>query len=799
MAQDLKIGKEALITVEWSVLPVDYSIEKRENLREKMAQKYNVPVEHVKINPNFITLNKNGEKEALTNETIENIQDPKFQHELFKRYLEENGIEDYDFDGILNIDSQINALIDYEVYDKFKRYEIRWIKWSNFLSYGDDNFFDFTQLNGLVLLNGEPANQSGKSTFAYDLLHFLLFGKTASGKADVLSDIFNRYRPETTDVKVEGCIMIDGEEYIIRRNLSRPSFKKRTAKSKVTQKVEYFKIVEGEEQELTDVENLEGSTNTQTTKIIKDAIGNEKDFDLVICANADNLKSLISLKDTERGRLLSKWIGLLPLEEKDILARERWNKEISPRLISNVYNRESIKAEIAILSEKHNETGNEIIETCEKLKAVITKIGNLSQEKETLLAAKGTVDESLSKVDVHTIESSIQSITEKGKNIKLLKEKTEKELENIKNIEFSENEYQDLVSKKEYFIILNNNLKHEINNLRETNKRLSESEYCPTCKRKLEGVDYSETIKENEDKITKAIESGVENKKSLDEITLRISEMDEMRKIYSEKNRLSILVEKYDSDLQVLRSQLKDYNRTLKDLETNKTIIENNNKIELSLNIVNASLQTESQIGEGLLQKQAYLKQEKERLAKDISDREDIIVKIDQEEKLIKSWKIYLMLVGKNGISKMVLRQTLPLINGELRRLLDGVCDFDVDVVIDDHNDVAFNLVRTNGDTKVISNLASGSGFEQTAAALALRVVLGNISTLSRPSILLLDEVLGGVAEMNYENIKLLYDRIIKDYSAVFHITHLNQIMDWHTAIVTVKKENNVSSISCKI
>jgi hypothetical protein len=59
-----------------------------------------------------------------------------------------------------------------------------------------------------------------------------------------------------------------------------------------------------------------------------------------------------------------------------------------------------------------------------------------------------------------------------------------------------------------------------------------------------------------------------------------------------------------------------------------------------------------------------------------------------------------------------------------------------------------------------------------------------------------LDEVLGGVAQENYENIKLLFDRIIKDYSSVLHITHLNQIIDWHSSIVTVTKKNHISSIS---
>lgn len=792
MAKDLKIGEKAIITIEWHVRPVDYSREKEMNIIEVTANKYGVPKEHVKVVPNFITINQNGEQQALTNDTIQNIQDVKFQHKLFQMYLDENNIEDYDFDDILKIDSQINSLIDYEVYDKSRRYDIKWIRWSNFLSYGDDNFFDFTNLNGLVLLNGEPANQSGKSTFAYDLLHFVLFGKTTSGKADVLSDIFNRYRPETTEVRVEGCIVIDNEEYIIRRTLTRPALKKRTNKSKTTQKVEYFKIVDGIEQELEDIDNLEGATNTQTTKIIKEALGNEKDFDLVICANADNLKSLISLKDTERGRLLSKWIGLLPLEEKDVLAREKWNKEISPALYSNHYSRETLKAEIDVINLEIENNLNEIKKNNDNISAIDEKLKKLADEKENLLSAKGKVDESLSKVDVKTVERSINDITEKGKGIKSLKEQKAKELSDIGDVDFSENDYQALVKKKEGLIIEINNIKHEISGLRETNKRLTESEYCPTCKRKLDNVDYSETIAENNAKESKLIEKGVELNGQLTEIKSNIEKMDENRKLFTEKNRLSLLIEKYEADMMVLRSQLKEKTQIIKTLEANKTIIETNNKIDASLRIVNENIRVEENIKNGLIRNIASLESANKANEASNKSRLDLIAKIEEEEKLVKNWKIYLTLVGKNGISKMVLRQTLPLINGELKRLLSDVCDFDVVVVIDDHNDVAFNLVRNN----VITNLASGSGFEQTAAALALRVVLGNISTLSRPSLLLLDEVLGGVAECNYENMKLLFDRIVKDYQAVLHITHLNQLIDWHKSIITVKKENHISSIS---
>jgi hypothetical protein len=174
-----------------------------------------------------------------------------------------------------------------------------------------------------------------------------------------------------------------------------------------------------------------------------------------------------------------------------------------------------------------------------------------------------------------------------------------------------------------------------------------------------------------------------------------------------------------------------------------------------------------------------------------ILERNDIIAKINEEEKKIRDWKIYLKMVGKDGIGKMVLRQALPLINSELSRLLEGVCDFDVEVTIDDYNDVAFNIVRDG----VVGNLNSGSGYEKTAASIALRAVLGKISTMPKPSFIVLDEVLGGVAEENYENIKKLYERILPDYSFVFHITHLQQLEEWSQQTVIVKKENNISKV----
>jgi DNA repair exonuclease SbcCD ATPase subunit len=149
-------------------------------------------------------------------------------------------------------------------------------------------------------------------------------------------------------------------------------------------------------------------------------------------------------------------------------------------------------------------------------------------------------------------------------------------------------------------------------------------------------------------------------------------------------------------------------------------------------------------------------------------------------------------IIGKNGISKLVLRKALPLVNGELKRILNGVCDFDIEVKIDSDNSVAFYLIHDN----IYSSLASGSGFEQTVASLALRSVLSKISTFSKPSFVVFDEVLGGVAEENYDKVKLLYDKIVQDYQCILFITHNSVYKEWANSIISVTKEKNISKIS---
>ena len=49
-------------------------------------------------------------------------------------------------------------------------------------------------------------------------------------KVQTLDKIFNKHLIDAVNANVEGCIEIDGEDYIIKRVLTRPSLSRRTEK-----------------------------------------------------------------------------------------------------------------------------------------------------------------------------------------------------------------------------------------------------------------------------------------------------------------------------------------------------------------------------------------------------------------------------------------------------------------------------------------------------------------------------------------------------------------------------------------
>lgn len=790
----MEIREKSRIKVEWKVNPYDYNNEKVDEIVTKFSKKYGMPKSNINVSPKFIMVGKNGEEIKSTGDIIMNIQDPAFQQKLFKEYIEINGITDYDFELIKSIDAEINSKIDYDIYDKYRRYSIKWIRWSNFLSYGEDNFFDFTTLKGFTLLNGEPSNQSGKTTFAIDLIHFLLFGKT--DKASTLDRIFNKHIPSATEVSVEGCITIDNVDYVIRRKITRPSLSKRTSKSKSTQKVEYYKIVGKDMETLEDyVESEHGESSVKTNKIIKETIGKESDFDLIMSITEDNLDDLLRQKETERGRLLSRWIGLLPLEQKDTLAREKFNSSIKPYLLSNRYNIEDLNTEITAFNEAIDES-NKTIDGCKAdINNYDKEISESETLKNTLLSAKQDVDKNIANIDIETLKRSIDDCIADGKKKKEQLESIEKEINEIGEIIFSVTEYDAKVEERANVLAKKTTAAHEYKTVKDTIEHLRKSEFCPTCGRKLDNVDNSEKISQLETQLKDIERNGKELGEKMTILDNEILKLKTDREKFNNHSSLVVKKSALEVNISKLREKYKDYTQQMKEYNKNMEAISKNNELDIKIRNISDKI-TNTRYSRELSSKKVTQEEKNiENYKKNIEDRNKVIDKIKEEEKVIKNWKIYLEMVGKNGVSKMVLRNTLPILNANISKMLYNVCDFNVEISINEKNDVVFYIIKDG----IKSDLSSGSGFEKTASALALRSVLANISTIPRSNIVIIDEVWGRVAKENLENVKSIMDRMLDDYSAIILISHLDSVNDWCENKITVVKKDNISRLKVAV
>ena len=771
---------------------VDYNEQKIKSLRKEISEKYGVPLKNVEVNFNPITVKDDGSKISLASDIVNNIQDPKFQQKLFGEYIKMKDIKDANLDDIIKIDDVINAHVNFDAYSKYKSYKIKYAKWDNYLSYGKGNYFDFTKLKGLVLLNGEPENQCGKTTFAIDLLRFALFGK--SPKCPTLDSVFNIYLEDETEAMVEVGIEIEGADYVIRRTITRPALKKRTARSKCKQKVEYFKTVNGST-EL--IENCEADSGTQTNNLIRETIGNVEDFNLVISATRKTLDNLLDMGQTDKGKLFSRWLGLLSIEEKEKIAKDEF-KKLSKDLLSNRYNKASLETEITDMNSVISSNNNKIIELEDKLNKSNERINGFNKEKNDIQSRRKEIKAELVKIDITTIENKLLSL----ENEKLIKNNecsiAKNEYDTIKNSVFDEDIYRKALLDKQRYENSNAEIKGQIKIIRANNaniEALIAQKICPTCHQEIDVKAQSSVIEDNKKEEKRLISQGVMNKKMIDELSDSINDMETQRVNVQRKSNLEFKLSAIEVQIKNIDMNISDYQRQKNEIETNKDNIRYNNEIDNKIRICDDSIRAENNVKEQLIREIQRYKSENNNYNTEIKNHKIVIDKLVEEEKIIRDWNLYQELLGKNGIVKLVLKNALPIINNEVKRLLDGLCDFDVVMSVSDNNQICIDLQR---EGKSIDLSTGASGFEGTIASLALRAALGNIAILPKCNGLVLDEILSGISAENMTNIMTLYHRMLNNYDFILHICHDTTLVDYHEQIVTVTKKDNVSVITMK-
>jgi DNA repair exonuclease SbcCD ATPase subunit len=777
----INIPPNGNIRVDWQDYPENRTLETISRVKTYFSEKYGISKTSIKINFVPIVKNSAGKVVDITDGLIDNIMDTAYQRNLFSEWVKLNDI-DVNFDRLCRLDDKVNdVLVNLGEEDiRYRRWSISKLWIDNFLSFGNDNIIEYNSLKGLTVVNSLPANQGGKTIFSIDSLLFLFFGKTT--KTDTAIEIFNTFT-DKNEVIVGGQINIDGDEFIIERKLNRKQTK--TGSYKTSSELNFYKLLSDGTQE-----NLEGEQRRETDKLITDTIGSFDDFMITIVSTAKNLEDLLETKPTQRGRLLTKFIGLEIIEKKEEINKGLMS-DFKSKMKSNVHNTKELEFEIDDNILKIKENKESIKENNNKLMKIDGEIIEANSKKEILLSEKYVVDDEVSSVNPKTLKEEINTLTNEGVTKKKSLDGIIKSINKIGDVEYDEDKHED-VREDEKELLLKES-KEESNKERKELliKNLEEGEICHTCKRALEDVDHSEEIK-SEKKNLKDIKDLIRDIQKDLGITIKsLDRQIKLKNISDEKDKLELSRDRLEVEIDSLRVDLKEKMNLQKSYNRNVEYIEKNRNLESKILGYNQLLEKLNKKRDIIRNEIQDFKNDNKVKKQNNIDNQNIIEQIFREEEVLKIFEVYNRMIGKNGISKLVLSSVIPVINYELSRLLDEVCDFEIELEMNNKNEVDFNIIKNN----VTKKLKSGSGLETTLASLALRCVLGRISTLPKPNIIVFDEVLGKVANINLDYVKVFFDKIKKMYEIILLITHNPITQDWADKIITIEKNNDISSL----
>jgi DNA repair exonuclease SbcCD ATPase subunit len=680
----------------------------------------------------------------------------------------------------MNIDLAVeNRMLANEVeVTPFKRWYIKKIEFSNFLSYGQNQVIDFEKCNGITVVESDPPNFGGKTVLTVDLLLFLFFNTTT--KTQKAEEIFNRFT-DVNKVSVQGDITIDGEDYVILRQIERK--KSKAGEWNIKTELEFFKkLADGQ------LQNFTGEQRRETENFMKKSIGSMEDFLMTIVTTASNLEDLLEAKPTARGQVLSRFLGLEFLKKKEETGKEIYS-EFSKGMVSNVYNTESLKQDNINSGEEIGRMKDEIMQMSKNISDVDARLQKGQDYKDNLLRSKFMdLDKELIILNPLILQSTISNLEESEKS-------TTRQINEIKIVEPREFYHEDkhdnvkeVIKSRFAELVTCENKVEEIQDLIE---KYGDGIQCEHCGIKLmEAKLINEKIKQL-DGFKRLVE---DFKGEIDGYEKKEQSFTQLKKDFDEYERNKLIKEKYELSLESTQLKLNQVKDKLKRYEEVQDKIKKNNEVDAQL--VKAGLRIDELINEkrGYERTQTTNSTRIESLESRIEKNNDIILKIAEEFEREKIYKIYVEIYGKNGITKMIMKTMMPLINSELQRLLQDSAYFSLEIRINDKNEVEFIMI--DNSTGVEKLMVSGSGYERTIAAMALRAVLSKVCSLPKPNIIVWDEVFGKISNDNLEMVGEFFTKMRDYFEKIFVITHNPLVNNWSNNVVRINKVDNISKVS---
>lgn len=679
-------------------------------------------------------------------------------------------------------------------------WSIKDMEWTNLYRYGENNRIDFSNLSGITGIFGP--NKVGKSSIVGSLM-FGLFNTTDRGPVKS-AYVINKNK---TKGFARITLNVSGTDYVVERSVAKAS--KRGGKydeEKAATKLCLSRLEsDGTEIELVS-ENSESRTDTD--KIVRKLIGTSQDFLLTAFSNQGGMNRFIDEGATQRKAILNRFLDLDVFEKLHKMANEElqafntlgnkfrnvnWTQvksECESFIESCNADIQATQTEIEDKKASHDKLRGWLQQNgADKQANLRRKVAEASSKSERIQSKIGMRQVELDghKATCSNLQDRIQEIKDRMSKIKLV----ELEEKALKLNKLSK-DYYDLkieVSAEQQ------KLAAQVKSIKKLDVVPCGDSY-PTC-HYIKDSHADKASHETQKKIVEDILAIYEAMKK-DFESLQQEKIEEQIKAY----------QRWEKELGTSQQQL-SFSETLmkgcvdtiaslqQELETSKaeheSLVEELSKQE----DLGASIEEERMLATSIRETETKLQQLYVKLGGYTNKLEQLAKESEEAAKIIEEQKVHDSIVqafSKNGIPAYVLKNKLPEINAELNNILAGIVSFRIFLETEVGSN-SLDVFIEDKDSRRVIELASG--MEKMIASLAIRVALISLSSLPKPDIFIIDESFGALDSANCAKVIELLQTIKDRFKSILIISHVEEIKEAATNIVTIYDNGVESNVSC--
>lgn len=746
---------------------------------------------------------------------IGDVRDVQYQEKLLTEHLVVNQISKDQIKRLVEINIFTNDSPDIVKADVARNinWKLKSIRFDNMFSYGENNFVNFENLDGVVGL--VAPNHSGKSALI-DSLAYSIFDICSRTARAV--DVLNRRKK---NFKITINLDVDGNDYYIERT---GKYKKRVSKkhNTITElcpvAVRFYMMESGELVDLTGAARKNTQYGAGTNENIKSLLGTFDDFCLTAMSLQSSGTNFIDKRQHERKTILSQFLDIGIFDQLHDIAR----KDISDdRILLKRLQEDKLYETLVNIDSKVQKISDKLQDKSKQHQIIQNNLNAEEEDKIKLLKRMYRIDDKIDDIDglvhkldndqiyVKTLSAELEDDLEYKEKLRPLFNRYNDKLSIIdeqqltkKLLEYTEL-YKRYVDLKTNQSILDNQRKtlHEKLSILESYKYDPDCEYCITngemqITQKTETKNKIEIINDKLSDINVQTQALLDVENKLQEYKQRSEKynllLEEINQIKQDSFKLANRITDKQGTVKLYLSSISNTQHLIKQYNKNALKIQKNKELTDQIEITENNISTFSDELNVYNNEISTVSKELHRLEVERETINNSIKKMVSLEQKINDYDLYLTSISRDGIPFNLISTTIQAVEQEINDVLDNMM---VGFVIKLEMDESKNIMAKIQYGEESWPLELCSGMEKFVSSLAIRIGLINISTLPRPNFIIVDEGFGTLDSENIGNMKGAFEYLKTQFDFVLIVTHLDTIKDYMDYLIPIEVDNGYSKV----